>query len=156
MEHNDSPQPQCSQFCTLDFARHSNCIALQALLAGRVEEALLNESVPRKLGRYRPIALIAKGGMGEAYLATIDDEGSFNRLVVVKVLREDLSSEPEFVAMFRDEARVAAGLTHPNVVQTHEFGFSDGHYYIVMDFVDGQPLKHLAKLPPNTFPIGFS
>jgi eukaryotic-like serine/threonine-protein kinase len=116
----------------------------------------LNESVPRKLGRYRPIALIAKGGMGEAYLATIDDEGSFNRLVVVKVLREDLANEAEFVTMFRDEARVAAGLTHPNVVQTHEFGLADGHYYIVMDFVDGQPLKNLGKLAADTVPIGFS
>jgi eukaryotic-like serine/threonine-protein kinase len=116
----------------------------------------LNESVPRKLGRYRPIALIAKGGMGEAYLATIDDEGSFNRLVVVKVLREDLANESEFVAMFRDEARMAAGLTHPNVVQTHEFGVSDGHYFIVMDFVDGQPLKNVAKLPAEKVPLGFS
>ncbi len=83
--------------------------------------------------------------MGNAYLAMVSGGGSFNKLVVLKVLKPELAEDTEFLAMFRDEARVAANLNHPNVVQTHEFGVHDGHFYIAMDFVDGQPLRGVRK-----------
>ncbi len=102
-------------------------------------------SLPRTLGKYRPIALIARGGMGNAYLAMAGGGGSFNKLVVLKVLKPELAEDTEFLSMFRDEARVAANLNHPNVVQTHEFGVEAGHFYIAMDFVDGQPLRGVRK-----------
>jgi eukaryotic-like serine/threonine-protein kinase len=83
--------------------------------------------------------------MGNAYLALVNGAGSFNKLVVLKVLKPDFAEDQEFLAMFRDEARIAANLNHPNVVQTHEFGVQDEHFYIAMDFVDGQPLRIVRK-----------
>lgn len=102
-------------------------------------------SLPRTLGKYRPIALVARGGMGNAYLAIVNGVGSFNKLVVLKVLKPEFAEDQEFLAMFQDEARIAANLNHPNVVQTHEFGVQDGHFFIAMDFVDGQPLRVVRK-----------
>ncbi len=83
--------------------------------------------------------------MGNAYLALVNGAGSFNKLVVLKVLKPEFSEDQEFLAMFRDEARIAANLNHPNVVQTHEFGVQDEHFFIAMDFVDGQPLRIVRK-----------
>lgn len=102
-------------------------------------------ALPRTLGKYRPIALVARGGMGNAYLALVNGAGSFNKLVVVKVLKPEFAEDQDFLAMFRDEARIAANLNHPNVVQTHEFGVQDDHFFIAMDFVDGQPLRIVRK-----------
>jgi serine/threonine-protein kinase len=83
--------------------------------------------------------------MGNAYLAIVNGVGSFNKLVVLKVLKPEFAEDQEFLAMFQDEARIAANLNHPNVVQTHEFGVQDGHFFIAMDFVDGQPLRVVRK-----------
>jgi serine/threonine-protein kinase len=114
--------------------------------AARLVEVLVSTTaLPRTLGKYRPIALIARGGMGNAYLALVNGAGSFNKLVVLKVLKPDFAEDQEFLAMFRDEARIAANLNHPNVVQTHEFGVQDEHFFIAMDFVDGQPLRLVRK-----------
>ncbi|MBL9111653.1 MAG: serine/threonine protein kinase, partial [Myxococcales bacterium] len=102
-------------------------------------------ALPRTLGKYRPIALVARGGMGNAYLALVNGAGNFNKLVVIKVLKPEFAEDQDFLAMFRDEARIAANLNHPNVVQTHELGVQDGHFFIAMDFVDGQPLRIVRK-----------
>lgn len=83
--------------------------------------------------------------MGNAYLALVNGAGNFNKLVVLKVLKPEFAEDQEFLAMFRDEARIAANLNHPNVVQTHELGVQDEHFYIAMDFVDGQPLRIVRK-----------
>ena len=67
----------------------------------------------------------------------------FQKLMVVKRLRQNLADEPEFVAMLVDEARIAARLNHPNVVQTNEVGELNGQYFIAMEYLDGQPLHRI-------------
>jgi serine/threonine-protein kinase len=90
------------------------------------------------VGRYRLFAELARGGMGVVYLALVRGPGNFNKLFVVKVLKAHLAEDPKLVAMFLEEARLAAKLSHPNVVQTIEVGSDAGCHYIAMEFLDGQ------------------
>ncbi len=64
--------------------------------------------------------------MADVYLAVVHGPAGFNKLTVIKRLRPSLAEEPEFLAMFLDEARLAARLNHPNVVQTNEVVEIDG------------------------------
>ena len=73
-------------------------------------------SVTVRAGRYELLRAIASGGMATVHLGRALGEGGFERLVAVKVMHAHLAEEPEFVAMFLDEARLAARIRHPNVV----------------------------------------
>ena len=95
-------------------------------------------------GKYRFIGEIGRGGMANVYLtATRGALGGFQKLVVIKLLRADLAEEQEFRQMFLAEARLAARLNHPNVVQTYDVGEDDGRYYLAMEYVDGQTLESI-------------
>src|SRR5215475_13051176 len=98
-----------------------------------------------KFGKYRLIAELGHGGMADVFLAAIAGPvgSGFSKLTVIKRLRENLAEDPEFVAMLLDEARIAARLNHPNVVQTNEVGEVEGRYYIAMEYLDGQPLHRV-------------
>ncbi|HMG53807.1 MAG TPA: protein kinase, partial [Kofleriaceae bacterium] len=87
-------------------------------------------------GKYRFLAEIGFGGMSEIYL-TITQGGlaGFQKLVALKLLRRDLAEDDEFRRMFLDEARLAARLNHPNVVQTYDVGEDHGRYYIAMEYL---------------------
>ena len=69
----------------------------------------------------------------------------FSKLTVIKRLRRNLADEPEFVSMLVDEARIAARLNHPNVVQTNEVGEVDQQYFIAMEYLDGQPFHRIQN-----------
>ncbi len=109
----------------------------------------------RALGKYRLIAEIARGGMGIVYLAMVQGPGGFNKLVVVKELKPELVEEPVFLQMFLDEAKLAARLNHPNIVQTNEVGNDGDRYFMAMDYLDGRGLDrvrrraHTAKWGPS-------
>ncbi|HLE29076.1 MAG TPA: protein kinase [Anaerolineales bacterium] len=92
--------------------------------------------------RYKLLSPIGAGGMAVVYKA---QDLSLGRLVAVKVLRENLTGDPEFLARFQQEARAAANLTHPNIVTVHDFGKDNGRYYIVMEYLEGKDLKTLIK-----------
>src|SRR6266478_4047562 len=96
-------------------------------------------------GKYRLIAELGQGGMADVFLAMVaGPAGSgFSKLTVIKRLRQNLVEDPEFVAMLVDEARIAARLNHPNVVQTNEVGQFGSHYFIAMEYLDGQPLHRI-------------
>ncbi|MEJ7733907.1 MAG: serine/threonine-protein kinase [Polyangiaceae bacterium] len=94
-------------------------------------------------GKYQLLADLGHGGMADVYLAVARGPVGFNKLVVIKRLRPHLAEEPEFLAMFLDEARLAARLNHPNVVQTNEVGEEHGSYFIAMEYLDGQPLHRI-------------
>ncbi|WP_437630095.1 protein kinase domain-containing protein [Sorangium sp. So ce854] len=96
------------------------------------------------LGRYRPIAKLGRGGMADVFLAMAHGPASVNKLVVVKRLR-NFADEDRQVLMFMDEAKLSARMNHPNVVQTYEVGSDEDGYFIVMEYLDGQPLKRLMK-----------
>jgi serine/threonine-protein kinase len=87
------------------------------------------------VGKYRLIAELGHGGMADVYLAVGSGIGGFNKLLVIKVMRN--LEEGSFLTMFLDEARLAARLNHPNVVQTYEVGQDDDRYFLAMEFLDG-------------------
>lgn len=92
--------------------------------------------------RYKLLGPLGQGGMAMVHKA---QDLSLGRLVAVKVLRDNLIGDPEFLARFQQEARSAANLAHPNIVTVHDFGRDGGRYYIVMEYIEGQDLKSLIK-----------
>jgi serine/threonine protein kinase len=97
----------------------------------------LSERESTMLDRYQLIGEIASGGMATVFLARLAGVGGFSRLVAIKRLHPHLAREREFVEMFLDEARLAAGIHHQNVVGIQEIGTSEGGYYLVMDYIEG-------------------
>ncbi len=88
--------------------------------------------------RYEILEKIGTGGMSDVYKAKCH---KLNRLVAVKVLKQEFSENANFVAKFRVEAQAAAGLMHPNIVNVYDVGEEDGIHYIVMELVEGITLK---------------
>lgn len=99
----------------------------------------------RALGRYRLLLTLGQGGMGTIHLALAEGTGGFQKLVVIKELREERSGDKNFVEMFLAEARLAGQLNHPNIVQTLEAAQVNGRLFLAMEFLDGQPLSELMK-----------
>jgi len=95
------------------------------------------------LGGYRLVRKIAQGGMGVIYEAV---QIRLARKVALKVLTEQLATRPEFLQRFEREAKAAAALDHPNIVQVHDFGEADGRRFIIMEFIDGENLsEYISK-----------
>jgi serine/threonine protein kinase len=99
----------------------------------------------QELGKYRLIAELARGGMGNVYLGVAEGPGGFHKLVAVKELRPEFSGEEAYVTMFLEEARLAARLAHPNIVQTNEVGSDGGRHFMVMEYLDGRSLYRVAR-----------
>jgi serine/threonine protein kinase/ABC-type branched-subunit amino acid transport system substrate-binding protein len=103
---------------------------------------------PNVFGRYRLIADIGRGGMSDVYLAVtegIEAAVQFQKLLVIKMLKRELGEDPDFVKMFLNEARLAARLNHPNIVQTIEIGNAGGRYFLAMEYLEGQPLHRVFR-----------
>jgi hypothetical protein len=100
----------------------------------------------QRLGRYEIHRRIAAGGMATVYLGRVVGEGGFQRLVAVKVMHPHLAEDPDFVAMFLDEARLAALIRHPNVVATLDVQRVPEGLFLVMDYIDGPTLARILKL----------
>lgn len=93
-------------------------------------------------GRYQLLEKLGSGGMAEVFRAR---DPILDRIVAIKVLRQDYSSNPEFQEHFRTEARAAANLSHPNIVTVHDFGFAENLLFIVMEYIPGKDLKQLIR-----------
>ncbi len=113
------------------FVDEGNCIIITAMEM----PSLLND-------RYQLQDTLGTGGMAVVYKAR---DLMLERNVAVKVLREDFSKDPAFRERFRQEARAAANLSHPNIVTVHDFGLDQGHLFIVMEYMPGRDLKTLIK-----------
>jgi serine/threonine protein kinase len=98
---------------------------------------------PIRFGRYVLLERIGKGGMGEVFLAV--ERGVLERFVVVKRLRPDLSANANVLTMFLAEARIAALLQHPNVVQIYDVGRHAGYHFMSMQYVQGATLSSLER-----------
>ena len=92
--------------------------------------------------RYRLDKKLGEGGMAIVYQAT---DLMLDRTIAVKILRKDFSSSQAFQERFKEEARAAANLTHPNIVTVHDFGFDQDRLFIVMEYVPGKDLKQIIK-----------
>jgi serine/threonine-protein kinase len=108
--------------------------------------------LPRALGRYRLLSMLARGGMGEVYLASTSGLEGAERPVVVKVIRREHASDPSFFARFLDEARVQAQLQHSGVAQVIEAAIqeSSGEPYVVVEYVEGRSLGEVRARARET------
>jgi serine/threonine protein kinase len=92
--------------------------------------------------RYQLEGRIGSGGMAEVYRAR---DQMLERTVAIKLLREDFSQDPAFRERFRQEAKAAANLSHPNIVTVHDFGFDEKQIFIVMEYIPGTDLKTILE-----------
>jgi serine/threonine protein kinase len=100
-----------------------------------------DRALPPALGKYVPLARLGGGGMAEVFLAVARGPMGFNKLAVVKRLRNP--DDDSHAEMFLDEARLAARLNHPNIVHTYDVGLADGKYFLAMEYLEGQSLQAL-------------
>jgi serine/threonine protein kinase len=96
-------------------------------------------------GRYQLLKKLATGGMAQIYLARQLGPEGFEKLLVVKRILPHLAENEEFVTMFLDEARIAARLNHPNVVQIFDLGAQDDSFFIAMEFIHGEDIRRVWK-----------
>ncbi len=97
------------------------------------------------VGRYSLLSRLAVGGMAEIWLARQLGPQGFEKFVVIKRILDGLGSDPEFVGMFLDEARIAAQLNHPHIVQIFDLGEEAGAFYIAMEYLPGENLAAIAR-----------
>ncbi len=91
-----------------------------------------------RVGKYELLSELGSGGMATVYLARLQREAGFERLVAVKRIHEHMSKEEKFRTMFLDEARIAARVQHPNVIQVTDFGVEEDAPYLVMEYINGE------------------
>ena len=101
-------------------------------------------------GRYRIVALLGKGGMGEVYRA---DDLTLDQPVALKFLPEAWARNPDAIARFRNEVRVARQVSHPNVCRVYDLGEVEGLWFLSMEYVDGEDLgsllRRIGRLPAD-------
>src|SRR5882762_10941620 len=118
--------------------------------ASAMAESTASEHV---IGKYQLIADLEQGGMGNVYIAMAQGPGSFSKLVVLKELKPEFARDPDFLAMFFEEARVASRLHHPNIVQTYEVGSEGDRHFLAMEYLSGQSLARVLSARHLGFPL---
>ena len=108
-------------------------------------EAKIEGTGTTAFGKYQLFASLGRGGMADVFLSVARGQMGFNKLAVIKRLRQALAEEVAFRNMFLDEARLAARLSHPNIVHTYEVGEQGGVYFIAMEYLEGQSLNKVLK-----------
>jgi len=103
-------------------------------------------TMSRQFGKFQLLKKIATGGMAEIHIAKQRGMEGFEKIVVIKMILPHLANNADFVNMFLDEARIAARLTHPNIVQIYDLGRAGGTYFIAMEYVQGENLRSISKV----------
>lgn len=94
-------------------------------------------------GRYRPVRLLGRGGMGEVYL--VEDSMLDGEQVALKLLKKDYLEDKKYISRFLREVKLARQITHPCVVRTYDVGEADGNFYLTMEYVDGESVKDILQ-----------
>jgi serine/threonine protein kinase len=103
------------------------------------------EALPRRFGKYTLLRRMATGGMAEIFLALQRSVAGFEKLIVIKRILPAMNNDRGFIDMLLHEARVAATLSHPNIVQTIDVGQVDGNYFIALEHVHGEDLRSIVR-----------
>jgi serine/threonine protein kinase len=156
------PTSNTDDMATLDFATSTSPLPPRPPSSSRPPssrssssaEYLLNEGrfLPGRLvaSRYRIIALLGKGGMGEVYRA---DDLTLGQAVAMKFLPDEAGHDEGLLERFRNEVRMARRVSHPNVCRVYDVGEVDGQTFFTMEYVDGEDLasllRRIGRLPPD-------
>ncbi len=101
--------------------------------------------IPERFGKYRVLRRIASGGMAEVYLCRLSGEQGFRKRVALKVVHPRHADDPRFRELFSREARLAASLSHPNLVQVFDFGREGDAHFLSMEYIEGWNLAQAAE-----------
>jgi serine/threonine protein kinase len=141
--HCQTPLPASSRFCMVCGADLSDP---EVSTRARTAVKELFEAIKTAVeGRYRLTDMLGRGGMGAVFLA---DDLRLGRAVAIKVLRPELASEGSYVGRFEREARIAAGLEHPNIISIYAVEEVAGLHYFVMKYITGKSLDELLSGEP--------
>ncbi|MFA5624530.1 MAG: serine/threonine-protein kinase [Bradymonadales bacterium] len=116
----------------------------------------MQTAIGKNFGRYELLGFLAKGGMGEVYLARFKGVAGFEKRCVIKKILPELASEPNFVQKFINEGRTLVTLAHSNIVQVFDMGEVEGELYLAMEHVVGADLREIllhAKAQNSLVPI---
>ena len=103
------------------------------------------EGLPRRFGKYTLLRKLAAGGMAELFLAIQKSVAGFEKLVVIKRILPQMNQDRAFIDMLLHEARIAATLSHPNIVQIFDVGQVDGTYFIAMEHIHGEDIRSIVR-----------
>jgi serine/threonine protein kinase len=103
------------------------------------------DGMPSRFGKYTLIRKLATGGMAELFLAIQKSVAGFEKLLVIKRILPSMNQDRAFIEMLLHEARIAATLSHPNIVQIFDVGQHDGQYFIAMEHVHGEDLRSIVR-----------
>jgi serine/threonine protein kinase/ActR/RegA family two-component response regulator len=106
---------------------------------------LLDFESGRRFGRYTIVKRLSVGGMAEVFLALARGPGEFRKVVTLKRILPQYRGDPEFVALFLEEARISASLSHANIAQVFDLGNVSGELFLAMEFVPGEDLQQILN-----------
>jgi serine/threonine protein kinase/ABC-type multidrug transport system ATPase subunit len=137
------------------------CDRVVVLRDGKTAQTLRGSPADRRVdrGRYALHDEIASGGMATVHLGTVLGPFGFSRTVAIKRMHASLSRDPDFVAMFLDEARLASRIRHANVVTVLDVYAEEGKLSLVMEYIDGESLARLLRLSSQSqthIPLGIA
>lgn len=98
-----------------------------------------------QFGKYILLEKLATGGMAEVFLGRGTGAGGIGKFFALKRILPQYADSPEFIEMFKDEAKIAINLNHSNIVSIHEFGVEKGQFFLVMDYVEGRNLRQILN-----------
>src|SRR5882724_13252191 len=108
-----------------------------------VELIRFDRLYPQVFGKYVLERELSRGGMARVVLATLRGAGGFEKRLVVKQIRDELSHDSQFVRRFVEEAKTTVSLSHPNIVPVYELGVEQGTYFLAMELVEGVSIAEL-------------
>jgi predicted ATPase/class 3 adenylate cyclase len=109
-----------------------------------------------RFGKYELLTKLGHGGMAEVYLARAVLAEGLQKLLAIKKIHSAFSENPRFLSMFVEEAKIAAELNHPNIVQVFDFGNLGGSFFLAMEYIEGLDLMRLVKLSRRRLPFGIA
>ncbi|MEE8409023.1 MAG: serine/threonine-protein kinase, partial [Myxococcota bacterium] len=151
----------CERTCTLNHGATGDRLVRRMWRAEYPlpDTAMSYTQFPTRFGKYILLDRLNSGGMAEVYRAKVTGAERFQRLVAIKCMLPALNDDEQFITMFVDEAKLAAQLSHANIVQIYELGRIAEQLYIAMELIHGRDLRHVIKRVAASrvrMPIGFA